>query len=104
MTVVYGILWNYLLFTTVRCSELPHGQLIQYLAAKFREKKLDLSASGVASIIVSKHIDSVLLELVDNDDSNIYVSITTVSKRNFNETKIVEMDKKPSMKHNFRDN
>ena len=64
-----------------------------------------LSASGVASFIVSKHRDSVLLELVnDNDDFNIDVSITTVSKRNVNETNIVEMDKKPSMKHNFRDN
>ena len=40
----------------------------------------------------------------DNDHSNIDVLITTVSKRNVNETKIVEMDKKSSMKHNFRDN
>ena len=54
-----------------------------------------LSGSGVASIIVSKHRDSVLLELVNyNDDSNIDVSITTVSKRNVNETRLVEMDKK----------
>ena len=33
--------WNSiycLLFTTVRGSEIPHGQLIQYLAAKFGEK------------------------------------------------------------------
>ena len=64
-----------------------------------------LSASGVASIIVSKHRDSVLLELVNyNDDSNIDVSITTVSKRKGNETRLVAMDKKNSMKHNFRDN
>ena len=94
-----------MLFTTVRDSELPRGQLIQSLAAKFGEKKLVLSAPGVASIIVSKHRTSVLLELVnDNDDSNIDVSITTVSKINVNGTKIVEMDKKPSMKHNLRDN
>ena len=54
-----------------------------------------LSAPGVVSIIVSKHRDSVLLDLVnDNDDSNIAVSITTVSKRNVNETRLVEMDKK----------
>ena len=54
-----------------------------------------LSVSDVASIIVSKHRDSVLLELVnDNNDSNIYASITTVSKRNVNETRLVEMDKK----------
>ena len=66
---------------------------------------MDLSASGVASIIVSKHRDSVLLELVnDNAYSNIDVSITTVSKRNVNEINIVEMEKKPNMKHNFRDN
>ena len=31
-----------------------------------------LSASGVASILVSKHRDSVLLELVNDNDTQMY--------------------------------
>ena len=75
----------YRIISNVNCrkgSELPRGQLIQYLAAKFGEKLLVLSASGVPSINVSKHREPVLLELVnDNVDSNIIASITTVSKK-----------------------
>ena len=71
-------------------SELPSGHLIQSLAAKFGEKLLVLSALGVVSIIVSKHREPVLLELVnDNDDSNIDASIRTVSEKIVKETKSV---------------
>ena len=75
-------------------SELPSGQLIQSLAAKFGKKLLVLSALGVVGIIMSKHRVPVLLELVnDNDDSNIDASIRTVSEKIVKETKSVEMDK-----------
>ena len=57
------------MYTAERGSELPRRQLIQFLAPKLGKKLLVLSAPGVASIIVPKHREPVLLELLnDNGD------------------------------------
>ena len=91
-------IWNsielFQMYTAEGGRELTRRQLIQSLTAKFGDKLLVLSASGVASIIVFKHRAPVLLKLVnDNDDSDIDTAITTVSKKIVNETKRIEIDR-----------
>ena len=78
---MYGILYNYLLFTTVRGSELPNGQLIQSLAAKFGEKKcfcqhLVLQVSLRLNTGNQYYWNQCMIMM-----TNIDASITTVSKK-----------------------